>query len=196
MTSTILPDHRHRIRMSELLIVALLLLRAGSAQLPVAPRPQQFHPPNQQQSFVGEEYAYRLGWMCASGASTSVASTKPAFNCGAGLTLLPLPVFFEVGMMGPQANRSHFSAYISFDGSIPLAPPSTLYRPFAIVGYSRLFETGHALDYGMALAIPRAGKKKHYGDSIRIELRDYWTFANPSQHNVFLRFGLMSEESD
>jgi hypothetical protein len=56
--------------------------------------------------------------------------------------------------------------------------------------YSRLFETGHALDYGLALALPPFSK------SLRVELRDYWTFANPTQHNVVLRVGWMGEESD
>jgi len=97
--------------------------------------------------------------------------------------------------MGPQANRSYLSGYISLDGNIPLARPSAKYLPLAIVGYSRLFETGHALDYGLALALPRFGKPKDPSDSLRIELRDYWTFANPTQHNVVLRIGWMSEEA-
>jgi len=66
----------------------------------------------------------------------------------------------------------------------------------AIIGYSRLFETGHSLDYGLALALPRHGKHEDDGKSLRIELRDYWTFATPTQHNVMIRVGWMVEESD
>jgi len=65
-----------------------------------------------------------------------------------------------------------------------------------MIGYSRLFETGHSLDYGLALAVPRPGKPKDPSSSLRIELRDYCTFANPAQHNVVIRIGWMSEVSD
>jgi hypothetical protein len=113
------------------------------------------------------------------------------------MTILPLPVFFEFGVMAPQANRSHLTGYISLDGSIPLAPVSSRYLPMAIVGYSRLFETGHALDYGLALALPRFGKQKNdASSSMRLELRDYWTFASPNQHNIMLRVGWMGAVSD
>ncbi len=112
------------------------------------------------------------------------------------MTLVPLPVFIEVGIMGPQANRSYLSGYISLDSSIPLAPSSSTYLPMAIVGYSRLFEIGHALDYGLALALPRFSKHRDDSKSLRIELRDYWTFANPTQHNIMLRVGWMGEETD
>jgi hypothetical protein len=77
-----------------------------------------------------------------------------------------------------------------------LYKPVATYLPMAFVGYSRLFETGHSFDYGLALAIPRPGKHADSSDSLRIELRDYWTFANPSQHNVMLRVGWMSEVAD
>ena len=112
------------------------------------------------------------------------------------MTLVPLPVFIEVGIMAPQANRSYFSGYISLDSSIPLTQSSSKYLPMAIVGYSRFFETGHALDYGLALALPRFNKHRDDSKSLRIELRDYWTFANPTQHNVMLRVGRMGEEAD
>ena len=145
---------------------------------------------------ANDSYISHAGVFCGLGASVSSAATKPTTGCGAGLVLLPVPIFFEVGVLGPQANRSYLSGYISLDSSIPLARPSSKYLPLAIVGYSRLFETGHALDYGFALALPRFGKPRYPGDSLRIELRDYWTFANPTQHNVMLRIGLMGEETD
>jgi putative flippase GtrA len=143
-----------------------------------------------------DTYLYHVGAFCGIGASTSPAASKPAAGCGAGMTLVPLPVFIEVGTMAPQANRSYLSGYISLDGSIPFALLSSKYLPMAIVGYSRLFETGHALDYGLALALPRFSKHRDDSKSLRIELRDYWTFANPSQHNVMLRVGWMGEEAD
>ncbi|NYF53925.1 GtrA family protein [Tunturiibacter gelidoferens] len=152
--------------------------------------------PSAYPSKPNDTYLYHVGAFCGIGASTSTAASKPATGCGAGMTLVPLPVFIEVGIMAPQANRSYLSGYISLDSSFPLMRSSSKYLPMAIVGYSRLFETGHALDYGLALALPRFSKHKDDSKSLRIELRDYWTFANPNQHNVVLRVGWMGEEAD
>jgi hypothetical protein len=143
-----------------------------------------------------ETYLYHVGAFCGVGSSVSSVATKPTGGCGAGMTLIPIPVFVEVGVMGPQANRSYLSGYVSVDGSIPLARTSSTYLPLAIFGYSRLFETGHALNYGLALALPRPGKRSDTSKSLRLELRDYWTFANPAQHNIMLRIGWMGVETD
>ncbi len=165
-------------------------------QLPDAPAPTP-HPSYASRTYpYDESYLYHVGLLCGVGASTSPVSTVPSTGCGVGMTLVPLPVFVEVGVMAPQANRSHLTGYVSLDGSIPLAPASSRYLPMAIIGYSRLFETGHALDYGVALALPRFGKQKNNGSSLRLELRDYWTFASPDQHNVMLRLGWMAIETD
>jgi hypothetical protein len=157
--------------------------------LPEAPKAQPT-------SHGGPSYSYinNAGVFCGIGASISPTSTKPTTGCGAGITMLPFPIFIEVGVLAPQANRSYLTGYISVDGRIPLAP--TKYQPQALVGYSRLFETGHAFDYGLALALPRFTKQSDDSNSLRIELRDYWTFANPTQHNVMLRVGWMSAVSD
>jgi putative flippase GtrA len=167
----------------------------SESDLPQVPQPQP-PSPTAVRNLANVSYFYRIGAFCGAGASTSPAGTPPAFGCGAGATLVPLPIFVEFGVMGPQANRSYLSGYISLDGSIPFAPASSRYLPMAILGYSRFFETGHALDYGLALALPRASRDKYTGRSLRIELRDYLTFANPTQHNVMLRVGWMSGESD
>ena len=97
--------------------------------------------------------------------------------------------------MAPQANRSYLSGYYSADARIPLYFPRSSYLPSALFGYSRLFETGHSLDYGLTLALPRNGHKET-GASYRLELRDYWTFANPSQHNIEFRVGWMFEAKE
>jgi putative flippase GtrA len=168
---------------------------SSSTPIPDAPVPHPA-PTTAYHTSPSDTYFYNVGAFCGVGASTSPTATKPTIGCGAGLTVIPLPVFFEVGVMAPQANRSTLTGYISLDSSIPLARPTTKYLPMAIVGYSRLFETGHAFDYGVALALPRFSKKKDDSKSLRIELRDYWTFANPTQHNVMLRIGWMGEEAD
>jgi hypothetical protein len=163
--------------------------------IPPAPTPQPAAPPVWQPK-ASDSYLWRIGVMCGAGASTSQSGTKPTTGCGAGATFVPLPVFVEVGATGPQANRSFLSGYISVDSDIPLARRTSKFLPMAMIGYSRLFETGHSLDYGLALAVPRPGKPKDPSSSLRIELRDYCTFANPEQHNVVIRIGWMSEVSD
>ena len=135
-------------------------------------------------------YAYYVATFCATGASTSQAATVPAMACGAGTAFPIAPLFLEAGVMGPQANRSFVSAYLSADARFPVARFRAGYAPFAIIGYSRLFETGHALDYGIGMETPRfGGARGDASKALLFELRDYWTFANPSQHNVMLRIG-------
>lgn len=75
------------------------------APIPEAPRPQPT-PPSTYHSDPSATYLYHVGALCGVGASTSTAATKPTAGCGVGMTLLPLPVFVEVGIMAPQANRS------------------------------------------------------------------------------------------
>jgi hypothetical protein len=88
----------------------------------------------------------------------------------------------ETGMMGPQANRSAVSGYLSTDLVLPLSHQTKRGLPLFIGGYTRMFETGNALDYGLALS--RTIDFKH---SIQFEIRDYWANANPNQHNVVFR---------
>jgi hypothetical protein len=128
-------------------------------------------------------WTYRAGLTCGGGASTSTVATKPTMQCGA---LFGIGIFdLETGVMGPQANRSPVSGYLSTNLVAPLFPKlsSKLHGlPLAVGGYTRMFETGHALDYGLAYA-----RSTGDGHSIQFEVRDYWAFANPSQHNVVFR---------
>lgn len=164
-------------------------LYAQSLPLPETPVP---HRVTAYRPKPNDSYQWNAGVLCAIGGSVSSVAAKPTLGCGAGLTFAPLPLFFEVGVMGPQAHRSSVSGYLSLDGSLRLARADVRYLPFVLAGYSRLFETGHALDYGVALATPRPGKHADPTGSLRLELRDYWTFANPNQHNVVLRVGWMN----
>lgn len=188
-----------------LMSVFCLPLFEAEAQeaLPQAPTPNTSSTPPRQAPAVyhpnpSASYWGRAGVICGLGASNSDVGTKPTAGCGVGFTILPipLPVWAEVGVMGPQANRSNYSGYVSVDEEIPLLWKDHTYMPFATIGYSRLFETGHALDYGVALALPRFVLKGDDTESMRIELKDYWTFANPTQHNVMLRVGFMMPVRD
>jgi len=69
------------------------------------------------------------------------------------------------------------------DALIPFKQLGNKYGvPLVVGGYTRMFETGHALDYGVAFAKPI--DRSH---SIQFEVRDYWAFANPNQHNIVFR---------
>ena len=171
------------------LLAQLLCFHPSAAQtiLPQAPAPALEIPPQ-------ASYLSHAGVLCAVGAATSSAATKPTVGCGAGLSLFEVPLFVEVGVMGPQANRSPVSGYISLDWHVPLVSLRFRVQPQVLFGYSRLFETGHAADFGLALAMPRPSH--HDGSSLRVELRDYATFSNPTQHLVVLRLGLMTPVHD
>ena len=183
-----------------LVLLSAFAPRRASAQTPgAAPparKPLPFAPqPTPHKSPRHDLYYPYAGVFCGAGSSTSFLATKPTFGCGAGFSFIPLPfpLYTEVGVMGPQAHRSNVSGYVSLDTSLPLARTTGPLLPEVLFGYSRLFETGHAFDYGVALVVPRSGD--HQTD-LRFELRDYWTFANPDQHNVMLRVGLISYETD
>ena len=125
-----------------------------------------------------------FGLTCGSGASAAAATVKPAAQCGA-LMYMPF-VALEAGVMGPQAKQSNVSGYLSTNVWIPLIAPSKVGNahgvPLVEGGYTRMFETGHALDYGIAFA--RSIDDAH---SVQFEVRDYWEFSNAHQHNVVFR---------
>jgi hypothetical protein len=126
----------------------------------------------------------QAGLTCGAGASYSSIATKPTVQCGA---IFGFPFFqLETGVMGPQANRSAGSAYLSTNLWLPLMPLQDLGNkrevPLLVGGYTRMFETGNALDYGLAFAHP--SDKSH---SLQFEARDYWAFSDPHQHNVVFR---------
>jgi putative flippase GtrA len=171
------------------LTFALFVHAAAQSPLPSAPQP----PKALKVADYPNDY---VGIFCGMGATTTTTAAEPTLGCGAGIDFVPIPVFIEVGIMGPQINRSYLSGYLSLDTSIPLATHKVSWFPMAILGYSRLFETGHAFDYGLALGLPgKLPPNKHY-DNLRIELRDYWVLTSPAQHNIMVRIGWISEVSD
>lgn len=126
---------------------------------------------------------YHAGYTCGGGASESAVAVKPTVQCGGIFSMLPF-LDLEVGVMAPQANRSQASGYFSTNVVIPLMPIDKAKHvlPLAVGGYTRMFETGNALDYGLALSHPVDSSH-----SIQFEVRDYWVAANPNQHNIVFR---------
>ncbi|HEX4008034.1 MAG TPA: hypothetical protein VHX60_17810 [Acidobacteriaceae bacterium] len=164
-----------------LLSCALLLVAVAGAQTapPPAPDPQ----PQATQAGAYDWWA-RAGVTCAAGASASVGTAKPTVQCGA---LAGFPFFdLEFGVMGPQARQSNVSGYLSTNFWVPLIAATRLGNargvPLIVGGYTRMFETGHALDYGLAFARPLDASH-----SLQFEVRDYWEISNAHQHNVVLR---------
>jgi len=173
-----------------LIFAAILLAQIAAAQtLPSAPAKT----PSSQPSAGAYDWFAQAGWVCGVGASTSSIDTKPTAQCGG---ILSGPFFdFEAGAMGPLANGSAASGYLSTNLWIPLIPWQHLANPhgvpFAVGGYTHLFGTGNALDYGLAFAHPIDASH-----SIQFEVRDYWTFSDPHEHNIVFRVVWLTGLSD
>jgi len=131
-------------------------------------------------------YLYRAGLVCGAGASDSSVVMKPTAQCGGILSSFIPFVDLEAGVMGPQASQRAVSGYLSTNLVIPIFPLQDLGKaqglPLVVGGYTRMFETGNAVDYGVAFTHPT--DESH---SVQFEVRDYWAFSNPSQHNVVIR---------
>lgn len=127
------------------------------------------------------EWNYRAGLTCGTGATESADSVKSAAQCGALFSVLPF-LNLEAGVMGPQANRSSVSGYLNSDLVLPLGHKTKGGLPIFVGGYTRMFETGNAVDYGLALS-----RTIDFTHSVQFEVCDYWANANPNQHNIVFR---------
>ncbi len=160
-----------------------IFLAAGAAiaqDLPKAPSKPATPAP-----YYGDyDWLYRAGVVCGGGASSSPVATKPTIQCGGTLGLGFLDI--EAGAMGPLANGSAVSGYLSTNAWVPLVHlkdlGKTRWVPLFVGGYTRMFETGNAVDYGVTYFHP-----VNESHAIQFEARDYWAFASPSQHNVVFR---------
>jgi hypothetical protein len=164
-------------------VLCFMLIIPGIARAQTAP-PAAPNPQKASADTGGYAWWARAGMTCATGASAAATTVALTVQCGA---LMSMPFFdLETGVMGPQAKHSSVSGYLSTNFWIPLIAPSTLGNahgvPLAVGGYTRMFETGNALDYGLAFARPTDASH-----SIQFEVRDYWVFSNPDQHNVVFR---------
>jgi hypothetical protein len=138
------------------------------------------------------EWLYRAGLTCGTGASNSLLATKPTVQCGGSFSFFLPFLDLEVGVMGPQANQSAVSGYLRANSFFPLIPSKHLGNkygvPLVVGGYTRMFETGHALDYGLAFAHPI--DEYH---SVQFEVRDYWGSRIPI--NTTLCFALSGSQA-
>lgn len=126
------------------------------------------------------EYLYRAGLVCGAGASYDVTATKPTVQCGG---LFAVDLFeLEAGVMGPETSHSTVSGYLSTNLVFPLGTLKNRGVPLVVGGYTRMFETGSGVDYGLGYAHPVDSTH-----SVQFEVRDDWLFSNPHQHNVVFR---------
>jgi hypothetical protein len=171
---------KHLFVLTFILATGVILVTGTSRaqDLPNAPVKQTPAPVNR-----GAYNSYgQVGLVCGAGASYSYLATKPTVQCGGLVNFAWLEL--EAGVMGPQASRSSVSGYLTINAWSALKGPRSSKRgvTFITAGYTRLFETGNALDFGGGYALTLDDDH-----SLRFDVRDYWTAANPNQHNVVLR---------
>jgi len=109
----------------------------------------------------------------------------------------------EGGYLGPWSRPRTGSAFLSVDymaawsfgpkgsgrtanGTPYWADRGWKLLPFASAGYTRLFGTGNAVNFG-------GGIDYRLSDThaIRVEVRDYYSFSTPPQHNIARRIGFV-----
>jgi hypothetical protein len=94
---------------------------------------------------------------------------------------------FEGGYVGPWSRLKAGSGILSFN-YMPSwqADKQGRFLPFATLGYTHLFGTGNAVNYGGGLDL-----RLNNIHAIRFEARDYYSPTHPqtAQHNVAFRVG-------
>jgi hypothetical protein len=110
---------------------------------------------------------------------------------------------FEGGYVGPWANLHEGAAFASADymaswslgqkgrGRTASGQPYWSDRgwkllPFARAGYTRLFGTGNAVNFGGGFDY-----RFSHAHAVRAEAVDYYSFSTSHQHNVALRIGFV-----
>jgi hypothetical protein len=133
----------------------------------------------------------KLTYFAGPGTTLSHGTAQAATQFGASFDGAPpnswFGLLFEVGYVAPWSNFKAGSAFLSANYMAAWSlDKKQRWLPFATVGYSRLFGTGNAANFGGGLDY-----RYKNNDAIRFELRDYATFTGPRQHDVALRFGFV-----
>lgn len=173
-------------RTRPLLFVACLLLFAVVARAQDAASPK-FTP------FAG------------AGALASQEHSRGELQAGASFDEAPPDAWggfmFEGGYLGPWTDLKAGSAFMSVDymaawnlgqsGKGQTAKGKSYWKdrgwnffPFAVAGYTRLFGTGNAANFGGGFDY-----RFNYKNAIRVEALDYYAPSTPRQHNIALRIG-------
>jgi hypothetical protein len=111
--------------------------------------------------------------------------------------------YFEAGYLGPWSRPHNGSAFLSADymaawnfghsGSAQTASGTRYWAdrgwrllPFASAGYTRLFGTANAVNFGGGIDY-----RLSQTYAIRAEVRDYYLLSTPTEHNAGLRIGFV-----
>ncbi|HEY1742102.1 MAG TPA: GtrA family protein [Granulicella sp.] len=105
-----------------------------------------------------------------------------ARTLGKGINASPQ---FELGIVGPLPGGYPLDGLASFDLMFANRVPHQSLYPFLTGGYTRMFATGNAVNFGLGIDFGKNEEKR----LVRIELRDYYLFTGPQQHVVGLRIG-------
>ena len=96
----------------------------------------------------------------------------PAASLGSGSAM------FSANYMGALDLRSDAGHAVKRQGIVPV--------PFFTAGYTRLFGTGNAVNYGGGVDL--AFGRLH---AVRFEVRDYHSLSGPHVHNIAVRVGFV-----
>jgi putative flippase GtrA len=105
-----------------------------------------------------------------------------ARTMGTGIVASPQ---FELGLVGPLRGGHPVDGLVSVDAMLANKLAHRHAYPFATVGYTRMFATGNAVNFGFGVDFG----KDEFKRIIRLEVRDYYLFTGPQQHVVGLRIG-------
>lgn len=97
----------------------------------------------------------------------------------------PQGFLFEGGYAGPVADAGSALFSANYLGTLQVQKAkSTILLPSFTGGYTRLFGTGNAINFGGSLDFVLSQKR-----AIRVEARDYLRLSGVREHNVALRVG-------
>jgi hypothetical protein len=99
---------------------------------------------------------------------------------------------FELGVIGPIPAGRSLDGLFSANGMFTSTVTHHEAFPFFTAGYTRVFVTGNALNFGTGIDL---GNRKS-DRLIRIEFRDYYLFSSSQQNIVELRMAFGSAFSD
>jgi hypothetical protein len=131
----------------------------------------------------------KLALFAGAGADFSSGHSRGATQFGASFEEAPpnayFGMLFEVGYVGPWSSFKSGSAIFSANYvSSWSTDKKERFLPFATVGYSRLFGTGNAINFGGGLDY----RLSHH-HAIRFEVRDYDSLTGPRGHDLGIRVG-------
>jgi hypothetical protein len=123
------------------------------------------------------------------GANLSQGHSQGAMQLGASFAVAPTNswcgVLLEGGYIGPWANLKTGSALFSANYLARWKIGSDKkFIPFVTTGYSKLFDTANAINFGGGVDY-----QVNRTNAFRIEVRDYYAFAESRRQNVALRIG-------